>query len=660
MLEGLHTVVESVQGQHNVHRLTAYDPLNAPDLDFDMELGSQSAELVVDLGLAKNVMLDFPGEDTERSRIGQFFQGWLSSPENQEREFRLSIFEEQSNELLKVRRIDVLSQLESADGVSTHKKGALLLFTTMEYGVTGGLPDDDSDFRYLIPNDEQHSYSATAVFSAHALHRAAFGHAVIQMLQAPDFRFIVASDKPLQRMIAQAGTFAVQAGDYQSAEFAFESEPFSLQAVNTEHPLTIDFEYSQTTQTWRFPCTLGFRYRALDDDQWQSRSATFNISLKHEFHLIEDESGEQAMEGHLYAPYGFDQEVSPMPGSLDSLSASELEQVNGFVAYTVKRALLQGLSKTLDATGAERFLAGWSLPNAQVLQPVLKRMPHDLALFGRIEPGASSFSIVEQQALIGVGESLQLTTRPARKGLVWTLAHPSGGDVGSLGTVDAQGLYQAPATLPSTQGFQRVLIKAMDTLSGQSSTTLLTVLVSSVSVSPLIQVCNHGQRVMLSAHSSLGSTLEWEIANPITGESGALEEATDTAHERVYVAAEGGPGNTYVLDEITVSNDRSTRSIWMLVLRHTPLLSITLASVTDGQARLKVIANGNELAVSWRLSGPGSIDANGVYNSDPAKPERFVVIFAEYEDAFLGLAAGHLILPLPLSGSPDVLQALAG
>ncbi|MCH5512553.1 imidazole glycerol phosphate synthase [Pseudomonas syringae] len=660
VIAGMHTVVESAQGQHNVHRIAAYDPLNAPDLDFDLELNSQSADLVVELGLAKNLSLDFPGGSTERSKIGEFFQGWLSNPENQEQRLRLGIFNEQSNELLNVRRIDVRSQLESPDAVSVHKKGALLLFTTLEYGVTGGIPDGDSDFRYLIPNDAQHSYSATAVFSSHALHRAAFGGAVIQMLQAPDFSFIVPEDKPLQRMVAQAGTFAVPAGDYRSAEFVFESEPFSVQAFNAQHPLTIDFEYAQTTQTWEFPCTLGFRYRALDSDQWQSHNATFNISLKHEFHLIESESDDQAVEGHLYAPYLFDHEVSAVPGTLDNLSARELEQINGFVAYTVKHALLQGLSKTLDATGAERFLAGWSLPDEQVLQPVLKRLPYDLALFGRIDPAASTFSIVEQQALISTGEALQLTTRPARPGIVWSLANPLDGGTEGLGEIDAQGRYVAPAALPVRQGFQRVLIKAMDPVSGHGSTAVLTVLTSSVSVSPLIQVCNYGQRIALSARSSRAGNLKWTVVDPVPGQSGTLEDGVDAPHEKFYVAGAGGAGNTYVLDTITVSDDQHTESIQVLVLRHSPMLPITLASVNDQRAELTVVVNGHKLPVTWRLSGPGSIDAAGVYSSDSNAPERFVVVFAEIMDEYLGTMAGHLILPLPLSGSSGVLQALTG
>ncbi|RMQ38215.1 hypothetical protein ALQ05_02213 [Pseudomonas amygdali pv. mori] len=661
VIAGLHTVVENALGQHNVHRIAAYDPLNAPGLDFDLEMSSQSADLVVDLGLAKNLSLDFPGHSTEREKIGDFFQDWFSNPENQEQQFRLGIFNEQSNELLNVRRIDVRSQLESPNAVSVHKKGALLLFTTMQYGVSGGIPGGDSDFRYLIPNDAQHSYSATAVFSSHALHRAAFGHAAIQMLQASEFSYNVPNDKPLKQMVAQAGTFEVPAGEYRSAEFVFESESFNVQAFNAEHPLTIDFEYVQTTQTWEFPCTLGFRYRALDSDEWQSHNATFNISLKHEFHLLEGESDDQAVEGHLYTPYLFDHEVSAVSGTLDNLSARELEQVNGFVAYTVKNAVLQGLSKTLDATGAERFLGGWLLPDEQALQPVLKRLPYDLAVFGRIDPGASTFSIAGHQALIGIGEELQLTTQPARAGIAWSLEDPLGGDAEGLGKIDMQGRYTAPATLPARQGFQRVLIKAIDPVSEHESTAVLTVLTSSVSVSPLIQVCNYGERIALSARSSRATPLKWTVVDPIPGQSGTLEDGVDAPHEQFYVAGPGGTGNnTYVLDTITVSDDQHTQSIQVLVLRHSPMLFITLVSVNDQRAELKVVVNGHDLQVTWSLDGPGSIDATGVYSCDAEAPERYVVVFAEFEDDALGTMAGHLILPLPLSGSSGVVQALTG
>ncbi|EPM98866.1 hypothetical protein A259_29630, partial [Pseudomonas syringae pv. actinidiae ICMP 19070] len=49
----------------------------------------------------------------------------------------------------------------------------------------------------------------------------------------------------------------------------------------------------------------------------------------------------------------------------------------------------------------------------------------------------------------------------------------------------------------------------------------------------------------------------------------------------------------------------------------------------------------------------------GVYTSHAGTPERFVVVFASYEDPWgFGTLQGHLILPLPLIDSSDVLRAL--
>ncbi len=95
-------------------------------------MSSQSADLVVDLGLAENLTLDFPGGTTEQSKVGEFFQGWLINPENPQQLFRLGIFNEQSNELLNVRRIDVRSQLESP---MPHRCIKRRLVTVHDHGV---------------------------------------------------------------------------------------------------------------------------------------------------------------------------------------------------------------------------------------------------------------------------------------------------------------------------------------------------------------------------------------------------------------------------------------------------------------------------------------------------------------------------------------------
>ncbi|RMR04425.1 hypothetical protein ALP92_03160 [Pseudomonas syringae pv. primulae] len=659
LLGGLHTVVEDIHGQHIIQRIAAYEPLNAPDLELDLALDSQGPSLLVDLGQGTNATLDFAGTPTEQREIGKFFQGWLSSPDNHERVFELGVFSEQSNELLQVRRIDVRSQLESPEAEPGSSKGALLLFTTMTYGVTGGLPNEEADFRYLIPNDDKAGYTATAVFSAHALHRAAFGHAVMRLLQTSDFEFITSADSPLQRMVAHAGLFAVPASEYQSADFAFRSELFSVRAFNQLHPLTIDFEYNQVTQNWSFPCTLDFSYRALDGGQWQARNATFNVSLKHEFHLDADGDDEQAMEGHLYTPYLYDEHVVPVGDLPDVLSAEEQLQINGFVAYTVKHALLKGFSQTLDAGGAERFLDNWLLPGEQSLQPMRRQMPYDLAVFGRIVAAPEAFSIVEQQAVVIAGETLQLTTQPARERLTWAVKIPSDGIADSYGTINEQGLYRAPEVPSMPQHVQRVLIEALDPVTLASSTVLISVVTSVIGVNPLVEVCNHDERIKLSASHARGGVLKWDIANR-TPESGTLED--DPQGGKFYVAGPAGRDKTYVLDQITVSDGQSTQAIKVLVRRHAPALVVRVVNSSDGKVVLQARANALEIAARWSLDGPGLIQGNGlegVYTSHPGTPERFVVVFASYEDPLgLGTLQGHLILPLPLIDSSDVLRAL--
>ncbi|SDW54639.1 hypothetical protein SAMN05444064_104241 [Pseudomonas syringae] len=660
LLGGLHTVVEDIHGQHIIQRITAYQPLNAPGLELDLALDSQGPNLVVDLGQGTNAALNFAGTPAEQREIGKFFQAWLSSPDNHERVFELGVFSEQSNELLQVRRIDVRSQLESPEAEPGSSKGALLLFTTLAYGVTGGLPNEDADFRYLIPNDDKVGYTAAAVFSAHALHRAAFGHAVMRLLQTNDFEFIISADRPLQRMIANAGLVTVSANEYESADFAFRSETFSVQAFNRLHPLTVDFEYNQVTQNWSFPCTLDFSYRALNGGQWQSRNATFNVSLKHEFHLDADDSDEQAMEGHLYTPYRYDEHVVPVGGLPDALSAEEQRQINGFVAYTVKHALLKGFSQTLDAGGAERFLDNWLLLGEQCLQPMRLQMPYDLAVFGRIVAAPTAFSIVEQQAVVSAGDTLQLTTQPPREGLTWAVKIPSDGSADSYGTIDGQGLYRAPEVLSMPQHFQRVLVEAVDPVTLASSTVLIFVVTSAISVNPLIEVCNHDERVKLSVSNPRGSVLEWKIVNR-TPESGTLED--DPQGGKFYVAGPAGQDKTYVLDHISISDGQSLQAIKVLVRRHAPALVVRVVDSSDGKVVLQASANDIALDARWSLDGPGSIESAGfncVYTSHPGTPERFVVVFATYEDPWgVGTLQGHLILPLPLIDSPDVLRALA-
>ncbi len=665
-LSGTHTVVENSQGHNSILKMFAYTPSGVADLHLDTDLTNQGPALAVDLSVSENVTLDFSGSSlTEQREAGKFLQAWFRDPQNRQQKFTLGVFGEQSNPLLNVRRVDARTQRESAEGAGdADGRGALLLFTTLEHGATGGFPDDAADFRYLIPNDVGKDYSATAVFSSHALHRAAFGHAVMQALQSPDFEFIVPEEKPLERMVARAGLFDVAAERYQTADFEFESTPLSIPAVSAQKSLTIDFDYSQAAQSWSFPVNIDFRYRALNSTEWKSRSETFNVNLEYVFHLVPGESDDQVMEGHFYVPYDNDEEVSAVEGRLDDLTDPEQRQIKGFVAHTVKHSLTKALGRTLHTQGYDSVLSGFDLGENQVVQALTQRMPHDLAVFGQVDSAAAAFKIVEQQALVPAGAQLQMTTRPARAGLVWSVENPPGINA-SPGTVDGQGIYTAPDAQALFQAFQQVLVTATDPVTQQRSTVLVTVQADVLSINPLIQVCNYGERVSLSATTLGGGNLAWSIVDPVSGESGSLEPEADGAGGQVYVAGPKVSGKTSVLEEIAVSDGQHTRSTWILVRQMPSALTIEAvqdSGLGDGEIRLQARSNANGSVVSGvEWSKPASMAGSfsgDVYKSDPKALDRFVLIFARLNDPDWGVFEGHIILPLPLDRSAEILKRL--
>ncbi|MNL21375.1 hypothetical protein D3C87_1426620 [compost metagenome] len=117
-----------------------------------------------------------------------------------------------------------------------------MLFASMVDGAAGSFPGDNSGFRYLIPDDdERNSYSKTVLSSRALIHRAAFGHAVLQLLDSSEFDYVVDENGVLAKMVAKRGDLEVQPGNYQSLEYEFDSSAFDLPASQGALPLTVEF-----------------------------------------------------------------------------------------------------------------------------------------------------------------------------------------------------------------------------------------------------------------------------------------------------------------------------------------------------------------------------------------------------------------------------------
>jgi hypothetical protein len=287
-------------------------------------------------------------------------------------------------------------------------------------------------------------------------------------------------------------------------------------------------------------------------------------------------------------------------------------------------------------------------------------------MFGQVGAAQDGLHIVEQSPLLLAGASLQFTTEPLGQGLRWSLENAPGSE-GNPGTITAdEGLYRAPPAHTMAQGLHRVLVVVRDA-SNRVATALVTIQAYGVSIDPLIEVCNYGESVTLSAGLLGDGVPQWSIKNRVEGESGELI-GDDPQGDRTYVAHGDVSGKSYVLDEIEVRDSLSgqARSAWMLVIQSKGVgLHVRPradASPVAGQIQLEATINGIvQSDTQWRLGAdsPGEISTTGgLYISDPLAPQRFVLILAEVDIPTFGRFEGYLILPLPLNDFPDVLAVL--
>ena len=350
VLGGTQMMVEREQGQNQILSLTALDPLDGSLLTLDVPLGADARHVQLDLANSDNVLLTLFRTPNEQREAGKLFKAWFDALGNPQRVYQLGTLPNDGNALMKPRKIDVRTQRPDASALASptaNDEGAVLLFASMEDGRGGDFPGDNSGFRYLIPdNDGQQHYSATELFSRALIHRAAFGQAVLSVLEEGEFEHVVDEAGALAKLVAKRGELRIAADAYRTLDFEFESEAFSLPATGGAAPLTVEFEQSQVIQRWQGRFTLSFRERLLGGTNWTAYTAVFNINLLHEFRLWADETGATAMEGELSTPYTHTQEVSVVSG-LPDLAPDKLEQIKDFVANTVKRALLGQYSNTL-------------------------------------------------------------------------------------------------------------------------------------------------------------------------------------------------------------------------------------------------------------------------------------------------------------------------
>ncbi|WP_449431753.1 hypothetical protein [Pseudomonas putida] len=650
-VEGTRTTVESPQ---KVRALVRYDVLDNALLAYTQSLDSGSGDLLMDVARGESYAFDQRLPVQAQWAGGRFFQSYLEGLAERQRVYVIGGHgAAPQNDYLGSRYINATTRL-SADG----KRLALLLFVALKHSHLGSTPGEGSDFPFLLPTDLGDDKPGTVLMNVATLQRAAYAEAV-SALFAPgslDHRYDL--DQHLQQLVGKSGVLRIPPTDYTSASFKFESFELDFSVAG----LTIDFTAQNVRQTWSATHAVKFSYRALGEVELRTLTLDFSFNLEHLFWLLRDAQAQGVIQGQLIARRS---ENVPVRLTSDSpeFTASERAQVEEFVGYAVTKAFYNALATALSARTPERFLQTFAVADALYFDPQQAHVeaPNNLALFTALAGADQPFNIVQQNVLLKAGQTQQFTLDKAVGTIEWTL-EPLPGSAGAWGAITPQdGEYKAPS-INALGGLEaRVLVVATDTATQARSVAQVTVLTSSISLNPRIQVTQPGQSVVLTAVGLDRSALTWEIIDRGPG-SGTLV-ASEQGDGRDYVAGQRVDEPAFILDHIKVTDSQGESNQAVVLVEQRVLeLSVLIAETGQPDFGLKLEARfRNEVRdVRWwlPLDGPGYLDPDtGIYEPVESAQGHFVLIAAQY-DSEIGVLEGYIILPLPLAQNSSTLRLL--
>jgi hypothetical protein len=686
-----------------VDKIDEIDPLQGPKLFLDLNLArvegivESDGRFYLDLQYSDNFRLTFGSTEYEQRLGGDFFKALFNALPPEQRIWVMGRIQKGGNELLTPESFKLRTQsrgVESRDRLSPHHgDGAVLILIRMVGNPGGG--DINPEYRYLIPDDADKDYSATVLFAGERMTSAYpimdfAPELVAQLMGRKDFVYVRDAAGRVIKATVKSGELIIPPSGGEIPPWNGGGTPVKIHVYN--NGIRFSGARADPLQTLQLnrqaDGRVSISWEATEreyivvtfpDSQYQGFVEVSDITVKVAGTYAYAEEGE---DGFIIKP---DLWISVTSESVDSLcsqsGAGDWFELLIYIARFIyalssvtrtESTIKEALNKTLAVSvSLNEFIQDCiELNFGKAIVGDVIRVPRDIGFFGRINPTHTHFQISPLEPLMAAGGSQQFRTEPLVNRLTWTVeALPD--QIGDIGDIDeSSGLYQAPAASAIEGRFVRVRVTATEIASGYSSSALVTVLVNELTVNPLIQRCDAGGSVELKAGALGGGELDWEIKNPVEGESGRVEPSELPDGDRRYVAAPLVANKTYVLDEIEVTHTATgaTKSAWVLAIQKELAFKVKplaeQAPLPPDQLRLQAIFNGTHFSVEWSLpmGGPGSISLDsegyGLYRADPQAVDRFVLIFAKLEGTPFGTLEGHIILPLPLDGFPAELELM--
>ncbi|MBA1205389.1 hypothetical protein G7009_27155 [Pseudomonas capeferrum] len=709
--------LKNVAGDWYTQEIRETSPLQGPELSLNLRLDEvpgtvgERGELRLDLKRSDDFRMTISDDQTDQVLVGAYFQQKFGALPEEQRAFPIGRIERGASEVLRPQSF--LMRTQARRRTADDPEGAVLGFIRWEGDTEGEIPRQDSDFRYLIPKDGDHS--ATVLFEPNRVMTERLVRQVKGM--GEDVEFEIRKQSNSLTAVAKRGNIRFPQQDFLSIEFEIPLQyglylyPKIDYRVFDAH-LDIAAEGLVVTQeddTFTVGCAsrgvITCQILDLDDrdgylkpllEQLGFDLTDFKKPVKAGFmaefssrYEFEDAEGGRLKQLGFQAVLHQDElqfgEITPPDIPPDNFPEWLIEFMQILMRVTV--------SGITEAIGSSDSISAFLRGNLQkdfafapsikpFIQDIIKlnfgntivgeelHSPRDIAFFGRVNPEPTRFVVNPVEHNLVAGTTQQFAAVPAASNLSWS-AEPVLATVldEQIGTIDpTTGLYTAPAADTFEGPFVRVRVTAVNQDKSFSSSALITVLKRALQVNPLAYVVQAKGKVNLEA-GYLGDPgkLRWALKDPAQGGvlAGAGLTAVYTAPEVMPPSDPDDPENSrvaYIVEEVELSETTGGLAQIGVVIAEsgtkTPMLITKAVDLAAGTVALQGVINGYPQAqdkTTWAVRcGPGSIDPNtGVYTPGSTGEHAFALLTATFDTGFVGVYEGYVLQPLPLARFED-------
>lgn len=635
------------------------------DVDLRAVAGAvdKKGEVVLDLAEGYDFSCNLVDQPLAQEALGGFFDKRFKQLPASSRRYVLGMLDFDPDDKLAPRNFRVLTQAAPGgkDARSgSYGEGAVVLFVrTRESQHDGGLPDDESDFRYLIPDDREAGtgkpiYSGSLILASRAVFdwfvhvylEREVGHG-LSLLHTSD------SDSLARGLKARAGSWTLD-----DVNLTYSGAGLSLSASNNV-PLAFDFANGAVGSVpfevsvaaggllkfiWKGANTFLFHFtrkELMEDQRREDANVRFTHGLEFYLKPVVDEATSRVT--YEAAPGGSRSvSVEKIDGDIDLYITfkQEFESVLRGMVDTMHAQLQQIQLPELDLFAINHLL----FPEQNALLLTQAAIPGDLALFGHIDPKHTSFRLEPLIAHVEAGTTQQFSLFEQRlKGkagnVTWSVRSIDGSR--SLGDIDQSGRFTAPPReRMSGQAVRNVVTASYeDPISAEvfSASALVVVAADSVMVTPSMATrdVSYQEPVTLKASSLAGGTLKWTLVNGLGTLQGNGAEATYTPPASI-----DKPVTAALVKVEDTSTGRSAMATVLLLksifaLGLTPAFHPGLPSNASTRVRLADEGLPSD-RITWSVAaGEGTVNpATGLFTAPAKITMPYSVVLATAEDDF--------------------------